>query len=331
MRRLFLANLVIGVLALAGCSSDDGEPTGMDGGTGDGTATNIAALSGSGQRGTTGKALLAPFTAKVTDSQGDGVSGVAVSWEVTAGGGSLSATSTTTNSNGEASVLLTLGSSEGANSATASASGLSGSPVSFTAQGFAPAALSITDGNNQMARLSQPLAKALEVRVTASDNGPVPNATVNWMVTAGDGTLEEMQSAADADGRASVSLTLGGSLGTTSVEATAAEGSNPSVSFDATATAPVTVTVDMQGIAFVAPGGGDDITIMLGDTVRWVNQDNVQHTATSNSTPTGGSSFDSGFLNQGEQFTVVPDVRGLWVYFCEVHPVQMADARITVE
>ncbi len=87
----------------------------------------------------------------------------------------------------------------------------------------------------------------------------------------------------------------------------------------------------MENIAFNAPGGGDDITIMLGDAVRWVNLDGVLHTATSSSTPTGGTAFDSGDMSQNDTFPYVPDVRGEWVYLCEVHPTIMRDARITVE
>ena len=87
----------------------------------------------------------------------------------------------------------------------------------------------------------------------------------------------------------------------------------------------------MQGIAFVAPGGGDDVTISLGESVRWVNLDGVTHTATSTSEPPGGSTFDSGILGNGGEFTFTPNVIGTWVYFCEVHPGTMRGATITVQ
>ena len=92
-----------------------------------------------------------------------------------------------------------------------------------------------------------------------------------------------------------------------------------------------TVTIDMQNIAFVAPGGGDAVTITLGDRVRWVNRDNVPHTATSTSVPTGGDSFASRVLNNGDVFEFVPNVVGEWIYLCEVHPNMMREARITVQ
>jgi plastocyanin len=88
----------------------------------------------------------------------------------------------------------------------------------------------------------------------------------------------------------------------------------------------------MQNIAFVAPDGSDDVTITLGQGVEWVNLDQgIQHTATSDSEPDGGDEFDSDLLNNGETFVFIPNVRGTWTYFCEVHPSQMTGATIVVE
>ncbi|MEJ2336562.1 MAG: hypothetical protein P8Y10_14090 [Gemmatimonadales bacterium] len=91
------------------------------------------------------------------------------------------------------------------------------------------------------------------------------------------------------------------------------------------------VVIEMENIAFVAPDGGDAVTIQLGQTVGWVNRDGVAHTATSNEEPAGGTAFDSGLLSNAETFVFEPNVVGTWVYFCEVHPAQMAGATIVVE
>ena len=96
-------------------------------------------------------------------------------------------------------------------------------------------------------------------------------------------------------------------------------------------TGPQVVTINMQNIAFVAPGGDNAVTVALGDTIRWVNLDNIPHTTTATSVPAGGNSFNSGVLNNGGVFEFVPNVLGEWVYLCEVHPTIMRDARITVE
>ncbi len=272
---------------------------------------------------------VAPLTVRVTDAQGRGVRNATVSWTVTAGGGSLSSASTT-NSDGEAAVFLTAGAAEGDNTVSASVESFGFSPATFTVSGVAPAAVARVGGDGQSARVSQPLAAPLVVRVTAGDGGAVPGLPVSWQVTAGGGMLSAISATTDADGRASAALTLGPMSGGNSVSA--APDGQAAVTCDATGSTPVSVQVVMEGIAFVAPPpGGDDITIMLGDTVRWVNQENVAHTATSESTPAGGATFDSGLLGNGDSFTFVPNIRGLWIYFCAEHPLQMQDARITVE
>ncbi len=329
MRHTVTAALVLTLTTAVGCGGGGDGLMENDGG-GNNTPANIALVSGDGQRVAVGERFLAALVVEVTDAGGRSVVGVSVAWAVTAGGGSLSATSVTTGATGEAAVFLTSGSAEGQNTVTATAAGLTGSSVPFTATGVVPSAMTLAAGDGQSARISQPLAQSLAVRVTAADGGVVPAATVNWEVTAGGGTLSAMSTTANASGRASVDLTLGSGVGMNSVTATLDAAPGPSVTFDATGTTPVSVTVTLLNIAFNAPGGGDDVAIMLGDTVRWVNGESVSHTATSNSVPAGGSAFDSGTLNLNDTFFFVPDVRSTWVYSCRFHPTVMVDARITV-
>src|SRR5882724_7327092 len=96
------------------------------------TPAAIALVSGNSQAGPAGQALGQPLVVRVTSSSG---AGVAASRATTAGGGSLSAATATTAANGQASVTWTLGTTAGTsnNTATASASGLAGSPVTFSA------------------------------------------------------------------------------------------------------------------------------------------------------------------------------------------------------
>jgi plastocyanin len=93
------------------------------------------------------------------------------------------------------------------------------------------------------------------------------------------------------------------------------------------------LVIEMSGIAFVYPDGSinSGATVAVGDTIEWVNRDAVQHTATSNVEPAGGASFDSGSMLQGTTFRFAPAVPGTWEYFCEVHPVLMQGATITVQ
>ena len=87
-------------------------------------ATTLVEISGDNQTGDVDTALANPFVVEVRDQNGDPLSGVTVTWSVTAGGGALSATSVTTNASGRAQSTLTLGSVAGTNTARASASGI---------------------------------------------------------------------------------------------------------------------------------------------------------------------------------------------------------------
>lgn len=93
---------------------------------------------------------------------------------------------------------------------------------------------------------------------------------------------------------------------------------------------PRTVTIEIRGIAYNGPGGGDLVTIGLGERVRWVNLDGTIHTATSTSVPPGGKAFSSGPMSQGADFTFTPRVVGIWEYSCQRYPDRMANARIRV-
>jgi len=75
------------------------------------------------------------------------------------------------------------------------------------------------------------------------------------------------------------------------------------------------------------------ITIQAGESVTWNNKDTVPHTATSgNRDDTDfGSIFQSVQLSQGETFTHTFDDAGEFIYFCEVHPGMMRDAKVIVE
>ena len=60
------------------------------------------------------------------------------------------------------------------------------------------------------------------------------------------------------------------------------------------------------------------VTIQVGDSVTWTNQDSAAHTATA-----GDGSFDTGNLGNGESGTVTFDTAGTFAYVCSIHP-QMA-------
>lgn len=93
---------------------------------------------------------------------------------------------------------------------------------------------------------------------------------------------------------------------------------------------PRTVTVEMRGISYHAPGGGDFVTIQLGERIRWINRDGTLHTATSTSVPVGAKGFNSGHIPPGGEYVFTPTATGTWEYACLQYPGRMSNARIRV-
>ncbi len=87
--------------------------------------------------------------------------------------------------------------------------------------------------------------------------------------------------------------------------------------------------VFMQAIAF----NPMEITIQVGESVTWTNQDLEPHTVTSGNPGDAdlGSIFRSALLSQGGTFTHTFNDAGEFVYYCEVHPGMMRDAKVIVE
>ena len=96
-------------------------------------AATLAANSTTDQSGTTSTAVGTPPSVKVTDAYGNPVEGETVTFAVTAGSGSRSPATVDTGADGIATLTSwTLGASAGLNTLTATVSGLSGSPVTFS-------------------------------------------------------------------------------------------------------------------------------------------------------------------------------------------------------
>ena len=91
----------------------------------------IKKISGDNQSGRPSARLANPFVVEVVDENDDPVSGATVAFSVTAGGGSVSPTSATTNASGRAQTVLTLGEEIGNNTVSARVTGLTG--VTFRA------------------------------------------------------------------------------------------------------------------------------------------------------------------------------------------------------
>ncbi|TMF11991.1 MAG: hypothetical protein E6I38_04115, partial [Chloroflexi bacterium] len=179
----------------------------------------------------------------VRDANGNPVGGVSVTFAVASGGGSVTPTTpVTTNANGIAAVTSwILGPTAGPNSLTATASGLAGSPVTFTATGTAGTAtqMAINAGNGQTATAGTAVAIEPSVIVRDANGNPVGGVSVTFAVASGGGTVTPTTSVTTgANGIAAVtSWILGPTAGPNSLTATASGLAGSPVTFTATGTA----------------------------------------------------------------------------------------------
>jgi plastocyanin len=70
-------------------------------------------------------------------------------------------------------------------------------------------------------------------------------------------------------------------------------------------------TVTIEGLQFQPA----TVTVQVGDTVTWSNEDGVPHTATADD-----DSFDTGSISGGSSASQTFDTAGSVPYHCEVHP-----------
>src|ERR1051326_1069312 len=74
---------------------------------------------------------------------------------------------------------------------------------------------------------------------------------------------------------------------------------------------PGTHTVAIRGMNYVPA----TLTVNVGDTVVWKNEDTVPHTATDK-----GKSFDSGSIVSSASWSYVVQKKGTYSYYCTFHP-----------
>lgn len=67
----------------------------------------------------------------------------------------------------------------------------------------------------------------------------------------------------------------------------------------------------------------EDMTVNVGDTVLWTNQDGAPHTVSAGSPRNATGEWDSGRLPQNESFSFTFTEAGEFAYFCKIHPDSM--------
>src|SRR5205823_4965407 len=158
-----------------------------------GAAATVAAYSPTTQAAPAGTAVSAPPSVIVKDANGNPVAGVAVTFTVAAGNGTITGESQTTNPSGVATVgSWTLSPTAGPNTLTATSGSLSGSPVTFTATGTAGAAATMTksSGDNLTGQVATRLQTPHVVLVSDANSNPVAGVTVTWAAASGGGSVD---------------------------------------------------------------------------------------------------------------------------------------------
>ena len=173
-----------------------------------------------------------PVSVKVTDAYGNGIAGVNVTFAVASGGGSVTPSAALTDASGVAATTFTLGTRIDANSVSATAAGLFGSPVLFSATSAAGPAQGIVKvgPDPEVVFAGASFLDSVRVQVTDAYGNPKSGATVAFAVTAGGGTISPGTTTTDAGGRAAAKFVLGTALDLVN-SATATLSGQSSVSF----------------------------------------------------------------------------------------------------
>ncbi len=248
-----------------------------------GAPATISVSSGNAQTGTAGSALSSSFVAVVRDANTNLVPGVTINWAVTAGGGSLSSASNSTNASGQSASTLTLGTTAGSNTVTATINATAIS-TAFSATGNpgAPASISKASGDAQNGATSNALTNPFVAVVRDANNNVISGVTVNWAVTAGGGSLSSASNATDVAGQSTSTLTLGSSTGSNTVTATI-NATAISTTFTANAEVPFTLSNDTGMVQRNA--SSTTLTVLAND----VNNLSLSFTVTSVTQPANGT------------------------------------------
>jgi subtilisin family serine protease len=294
MRIRSLSGLGVGCLILAACGGSEPSRTPSD----------LLLVSGNNQIGGAGLQLPLPISVRVNDKSGDPVSGVSIDFEVVAGGGSVQVASARTNAQGLAATTWTMGTTAGTISiATASGTGLSGSPISFSAtvQAAPASTASLIQGDAQSGVVGQPLSTLVVAEFHDAYGNLAAGQTVAWLVTGGGGSVSAASGFTDAQGRATASWTLGYEVG----------GGHALRAQVGTASATAAATAALSAGSTLAAGSGNNQTGLAGTSlaaplsvrVRSATGQNVAKVPIAWAVTSGGGSIS--------QDTTLTDANGL--------------------
>jgi hypothetical protein len=191
-----------------------------------------------------GQDLPQQFVVEIRDANGAGVAGQVVTFSASAG--SVNPTSATTDGSGRAGTTMRLATVPSQHTFTATSGSFTAS-VSATSTIGSASVLSKVSGDRQTARVNQPLADALVVRVVDQFGNAKNNIAVTWTRASGTGTLGAATSSTGSNGESSNSYTVGSQIASESVTASIAGGGSVTFTMNAVVGAPANVAVVSGG------------------------------------------------------------------------------------
>jgi plastocyanin len=284
-----------------------------------------ATTSGDGQTGTVGNPLANPLRVLVTLS-GAPLSGQTITWGTSGTGSAVTPPTSVTDATGIATTTWTINNTAGAQSATATLAGATGSPVTFAGTGIPrdAAFIAVASGNNQSGNPGGALANPLKVRVTDQFGNGVSGVSVDWAVTSGTASVGSLSSLTDATGVAQVGVTLGATPGPVTITATSGILTGSPVTFNATVTSfPVSAAVSVgdnffRSVRNTSANPAVD-TIAVNGTVTWTWTGLGTHSVES----TGSPVFASSTIKTSGTYSFTFITAGTYTYDCAVHGLAM--------
>ena len=154
---------------------------------------------------------LHPSSSGLRDDDGDPISGAQITFTVETGGGSVSSSTDTTDSDGEAQTTLTLGTVGMRNTVRARVDSTQypgvGSAVFTADASLGPEAIIIAGGDEQIGQVGRLLDEDLSVQVVDREDNGISGVLVRFRITEGRGRLSRNSDRTDSDGYAEISFT----------------------------------------------------------------------------------------------------------------------------
>lgn len=198
MKRHQLAVTLLG-LSLLACGGGDGGP-GTDPDPPLPKGPRLTITGGDRQVDTVGQVLPLPLTVVLKDTLGQPIPGATVDWSVVSGAGAVTPSSVT-GADGQATANYTLGPLVTTNSVRAF-SPVAVAPVFFTQNPLhdVPAQLIRSAGDSQYSEIGVATLDQYAVKAADQFGNGIPQLSVQWTVTAGNGTVSAATSVTDAAG-----------------------------------------------------------------------------------------------------------------------------------